>query len=93
MNELFPIVGGLLAGLASRGVRRHLRFPVLTGLTLAVGIVATVASAEYELSWYFALIDTTLAFGAAMTAWVLNPVHLLKVNLNSESRGFISSSR
>jgi len=68
MNELFPIVGGLIAGLVTLSQPRRVRFLWLIVLCSVVGVTATLSSGEYQIGWYFALIDEALAAGAALSA-------------------------
>ncbi len=68
MNELFPVVGGLLAGIVTGWLpRRQTRLVWSIAIGSVVGGVATLASGEYRLSWYFVLIDTAIAIGAALS--------------------------
>jgi hypothetical protein len=60
VNELVPIVGGLVVGLLLRAVPRRAR-PVVGPLAvLAVGALATVVSREYEVGWEYLLVDIPL---------------------------------
>lgn len=67
MNELFPIAGGLLAGLIAGTRSRRTRFLVSIVLGSVAGVTATLATGEYRVGWYFFLIDAALAIGAAMS--------------------------
>jgi len=65
--ELLPIVSGLFLGCILGLVRPNLRVPVGIVLAIALGVLATVASGEFLVSWGFLLIDIPLvAVGAAI---------------------------
>jgi hypothetical protein len=71
MSELFPLFGGLFAGVAIRWLARpenRLQWLIVQGTV--VGGVATLASGEYRFGWHFLLIDAALAIGAALGASV-----------------------
>ena len=70
MNELFPIVSGVVVGIALGGFMPQLR--LLLGIVAAVvlGIIATIISGEYLISWEFLLIDIPLV-GICSAAAVL----------------------
>jgi hypothetical protein len=58
--ELFPITAGLLCGLVLGSLTARRR--VLVGLAFSVvaGVLATVVSGEWRISWAFLLIDIPL---------------------------------
>jgi len=69
MSELFPLFGGLFAGVVVRWLSRpqsRLQWLIVHGSV--VGIVATFASGEYRFGWYFVLIDVAVAIGAGLCA-------------------------
>jgi hypothetical protein len=51
MNEVFPVVSGLVIGLLVALLRPSLRLGVAVLLSVAFGFVATVASGEFRISW------------------------------------------
>ena len=57
MNELFPILSGLVAGALVAVIRPSLRVWVGLLLAVALGTLATVVSGEFRVSWGFLLID------------------------------------
>lgn len=61
MNEVVPILGGLVAGMLLHLL--PVRFRVLAGImaALGVGFAATVITGEYKVSWEFLLFDVPLA--------------------------------
>jgi hypothetical protein len=82
MNELFPIVCGVLIGLACRAERApRWRCACWVRLSIACGIAATVFSGEFKISWSFLLIDVPLAFGSALAVTALRK-HRLCAALN-----------
>jgi len=71
MNELFPFIGGLLAGIVMRGLpSRKGRLVWLIVQGSVIGGVATFASGEYRFGWYFVLVDIALSIGAGLGASV-----------------------
>ena len=72
MTELFPIVAGLVCGvvLGSLTARRR----VLVGLAFSVvaGVLATVVSGEWRISWAFLLIDIPLVAVSAAVGDLLS---------------------
>lgn len=67
MNEVFPILSGLLVGVALGLLRPKTR--LITGVLAAVvlGTAATIVSGEYKFGWEFLLIDIPLV-AASCTA-------------------------
>ncbi len=70
MNEIVPIAGGLLLGVCLWAVPARWRW--LTGVLGAVliGVLATVVSGEYRISWEFLLFDIPLAAASTLAAYV-----------------------
>jgi hypothetical protein len=67
VSELLPILSGLCLGALLGALRPTLR--IWTGVVLAValGVLATVISGEFRITWAFLLIDIPLvAFSAAL---------------------------
>ena len=60
MNELFPILSGLLVGSVLTLVRPHTRLVVGIVASVVLGTTATVISGEYKIGWEFLLIDIPL---------------------------------
>ena len=50
-NELLPVVSGILAGVVLGGVTARRRPVVWLVLSVALGLLATVASGELRASW------------------------------------------
>jgi hypothetical protein len=72
VDELFPVMAGLVCGvlLGTVTVRR----PVLVGVLLSVvaGVLATVLSGEWKVSWAFLLIDIPLVGLSAVVGDLLS---------------------
>jgi xanthosine utilization system XapX-like protein len=60
VQELLPIVSGLVIGLILSLLRPSLRVPIGVILIITFGMLATVVSGEYLISWSFLLIDIPL---------------------------------
>ena len=60
VEELLPVASGLVIGLILGLLRSSLRVLVGLGLIIAFGVLATVVSGEYLISWSFLLIDIPL---------------------------------
>jgi len=60
VQELFPILFGLILGAALGFVRPSMRLPLGAGLAIALGVLATVVTGEFKSSWAFLLIDIPL---------------------------------
>ena len=60
MEELFPVASGLIVGGILGLIRPSMRFWVGAVLAIILGVLATVVSGEYAISWGFLLIDIPL---------------------------------
>jgi hypothetical protein len=60
MNELFPIVAGLLCGLALGSLTAKRRIFVGVAFAVVAGLLATIISGEWRISWAFLLVDIPL---------------------------------
>ncbi len=69
MNELLPIVSGLVLGSALALIQP--RRPGVLGLaaSIVLGALATVLSGEYAIAWTFLLIDVALVGACAAGAF------------------------
>jgi hypothetical protein len=71
VQELLPVMSGLFLGSLLGLLRPSLRVPIGVVLIIAFGVLATVVSGEYRLSWSFLLIDIPLvAVSAAASLFV-----------------------
>jgi len=76
VEELLPVASGLVIGLILGLLRPSLRMPVGLISIIAFGVLATVVSGEYLISWSFLLIDIPLV--AVSAAAGLFVTHLLR---------------
>jgi hypothetical protein len=76
MHELLPIASGLFLGTLLGLLRPSVRVPVGAVLIVAFGVLATVVSGEFLISWAFLLIDVPLV--AISTAVGLILAHRLR---------------
>jgi len=60
VNEIFPIVAGLLCGLLLGSVTARRKVQVGLIFSVVAGIAATVVSGEWRISWAFLVIDIPL---------------------------------
>ena len=72
MSELFPIVAGLLCGLLLGSLTARRRVIVGLAFSVAAGVLATVLSGEWRISWAFLLIDIPLVAGSAVAGDLLS---------------------
>jgi hypothetical protein len=71
VEEILPVVSGLFLGALIGLLRPSLRLPVGAALIVAFGVLATVVSGEYLISWSFLMIDIPLvAVSAAASLYV-----------------------
>jgi xanthosine utilization system XapX-like protein len=70
MQELIPLGCGLLLGAVLGFVRPSIRLPVGAALAIMLGVLATVITGEFKLSWGYVLIDIPLVAIAAFAALV-----------------------
>jgi hypothetical protein len=66
MQELLPIASGLLLGALLGLLRPSLRLPLGAGAAVCLGLMATVVSGEFRISWGFLAIDIPAAALAAV---------------------------
>lgn len=71
MEELFPIVGGILLGTGLGYLRPNVRWRIGLPVAVLLGILATVFSGEFRLTWAYLLIDIPLVVGCAAAALLL----------------------
>ena len=71
VEELVPVASGLMIGLILGLLRPSLRVTIGVVLIITFGVLATVVSGEYLISWSFLLIDIPLvALSAAAGLFV-----------------------
>jgi hypothetical protein len=66
MQELIPLFLGLVLGLGLGTLRPGIRLPVGAALSVAVGVLATVVTGEFKVTWGYVLVDIPLVAGAAI---------------------------
>jgi len=71
MNELFPILSGLVVGTLIGFLRPRTRLAVGLVVSVVIGVTATVVSGESQLSWAYLLVDIPLVGLALVTAMLL----------------------
>ncbi len=76
MEELVPIISGILLGSFLGYLRPAKRLRIGAILAILMGILATVASGEFRLSWGYLLVDIPLVAGAAAVSLIV--VHQLR---------------
>jgi hypothetical protein len=85
MSEVFPLLSGLLVGLALGLLRPKTR--LITGVVAAIilGTAATIVSGEYKIGWEFLLVDIPLV-AASCAASFLALRMLRRRQLRTEQR-------
>jgi hypothetical protein len=72
MTEFFPIVAGLLCGLLLGSLTARRRVMVGLAFSVVAGVLATVVSGEWRISWAFLLIDIPLVGVSAVAGDLLS---------------------
>lgn len=65
MEELFPVLAGVLVGLILGLVQPSMRLRIGIPLAILLGVTATVISGEFRIGWEYLLIDIPLVALAA----------------------------
>lgn len=72
MEEVFPVLGGIIVGLVAERMRSTtLRAVMIVVLGIAFGIAASWLAGELAISWIYILIDTAQVIVAAVATVVL----------------------
>ena len=74
MDEVFPVLAGVIVGLVVPAVvsQSHLRSLMMVMLSAVLGTVATCVSGELAISAIYLLVDIAQVLGAAVaTAWLI----------------------
>ena len=69
MQELVPISSGIIIGVLLGLLRPSLRLPLGGSLIVVFGVLATVASGEFHITWAFLLIDIPLVALSAVASF------------------------
>jgi hypothetical protein len=70
VNELFPVLSGLVVGVGLGLLAPKLRLWVGAVAAVVLGIAATVVSGEYRIGWEYLLIDIPLVAVASVVGLV-----------------------
>ncbi len=79
MQELFPVVSGVVLGIVVAGLRPSLRLWVGVLLAAVLGLCATVLSGEFEVSWDYLLVDIPLVAVSAGLSFTLARTAFLRL--------------
>jgi hypothetical protein len=72
MEEVFPVLAGIVAGLAvPTVVSPRRRPPALVALSVILGALASWISGELAVSPVYVVIDVAQVLGASVATWVL----------------------
>ena len=71
MDEVFPVLSGIVVGLVLGFIPSRLRMRALGVLSMAFGILASWTSGELAISGTYVLIDAAQVLGAALLTSVL----------------------
>ncbi len=77
MDEVFPVLAGVVVGLATHAVRPlRLKVLLIGSLGLALGAAASWLSGELAVSWVYIFIDAGQVVGAGIMTGILVRVWL-----------------
>ena len=79
MDELFPIVSGVVLGIVVAGVRPSLRPWVGIALSIALGLAATALSGELAIGLEYLLVDIPLVAVSAGVSFTLARMAFLRL--------------
>jgi Na+-transporting NADH:ubiquinone oxidoreductase subunit NqrE len=79
MDELFPVVSGVVLGILVAGLRPSLRLWVGVLLSVLLGMAATLVSGEFEAGWEYLLIDIPLVAVSAGVSFTLARAALVRL--------------
>ncbi len=71
MDEVFPVLSGIVIGLVLGIIPPRLRMRALGVLSVALGTLASWISGELAISWIYMVIDVAQVLGAALLTSVL----------------------
>ena len=83
MDELFPVVSGLVLGAIVAGIRPSLRLWVGIPISIVLGVAATALSGEFEDGWEYLLIDIPLVAVSAGLSFTLARTAFLRLRHTS----------
>ena len=77
MDEVFPVLAGIVVGLATHAVRPiWLKALLIGSLGIALGAAASWLSGELAVSWVYVLIDAAQVLGTGIMTGILVRVWL-----------------
>jgi hypothetical protein len=79
MDELFPVVSGVVLGIVVAGIRPSLRLWIGIPVSIVLGLAATVLSGEFEVGWEYLLIDIPLVAVSAGLSFTLARMAFLRM--------------
>ena len=79
MDELFPVVSGVVLGIVVAGIRPSLRLWIGIPVSIVLGLAATVFSGEFEVGWEYLLIDIPLVAVSAGLSFTLARMAFLRM--------------
>jgi len=79
MDELFPVVSGVVLGIVVAGIRPSLRLWIGIPVSIVLGLAATVLSGEFEVGWEYLLIDMPLVAVSAGLSFTLARMAFLRM--------------
>lgn len=79
MDELFPVVSGVVLGIVVAGIRPSLRLWIGIPVSIVLGLAATVLSGEFEVGWEYLLIDIPLVAASAGLSFTLARMAFLRM--------------
>lgn len=79
MDELFPVVSGVVLGIVVAGLRPSLRLWVGVLLSVGLGMAATLVSGEFEAGWEYLLIDIPLVAVSAGVSFTMARAAFLRL--------------
>jgi len=79
MDEVFPVVSGVVLGIVVAGIRPSLRLWIGIPVSIVLGLAATVLSGEFEVGWEYLLIDMPLVAVSAGLSFTLARMAFLRM--------------
>ena len=79
MDELFPVVSGVVLGIVVAGIRPSLRLWIGIPVSIVLGLAATVLSGEFEVGWEYLLVDIPLVAVSAGLSFTLARTAFLRM--------------
>jgi len=79
MDELFPVVSGVVLGIVVAGIRPSLRLWIGIPVSIVLGLAATGLSGEFEVGWEYLLIDIPLVAASAGLSFTLARMAFLRM--------------